>query len=210
MILKLNSADVRNHTVEEINDMARSILESGKNLNRIVENFLFYVQIQTLINHKDKIEEMKNSTLSNPAEVIYDVLNSLPEWGSRKDDIHVELENAGIKISFLNFNKIVHELVDNAMKFSEKGTKIEIFTQITAGRYWYKISDSGRGMSEDQIKNIGAYKQFDRYIYEQQGAGLGLIITKHLVDMHDGTFEIDSRPGIGTTVSFSLPLDSIS
>jgi signal transduction histidine kinase len=53
---------------------------------------------------------------------------------------------------------------------------------------------------------LGAYQQFDRKIYEQQGSGLGLSIVKELVDLYDGKFRIDSSLNQGTTIHLFLPI----
>ena len=61
-----------------------------------------------------------------------------------------------------------------------------------------------RGMSN--IAANGAYTQFNRMIHEQQGVGLGLIISKRIIELHDGDFSIESHENKGTTVTFSLPI----
>ena len=61
-------------------------------------------------------------------------------------------------------------------------------------------------MRPDQIASIGAYRQFERKLHEQQGSGLGLIVAKRLTELHGGTFAIDSLHGEGTTVIVTLPL----
>jgi signal transduction histidine kinase len=70
-----------------------------------------------------------------------------------------------------------------------------------------KITDEGRGMSAEQISNIGAYQQFDRLLHEQQGVGLGLAIAKRIVELHEGDFHVDSVEGKGTTITVGLPIE---
>jgi nitrogen-specific signal transduction histidine kinase len=60
-------------------------------------------------------------------------------------------------------------------------------------------------MTKEQIDAIGAYTQFDRQIYEQQGSGLGLSITKKLLDLHDGLLAIQSKDN-QTVVTIELPV----
>ena len=60
-------------------------------------------------------------------------------------------------------------------------------------------------MTDEQIARIGAYMQFDREKYEQQGIGLGLTIAKLLARLHDGELAIDSEAEQGTTVNVSFP-----
>ena len=68
-----------------------------------------------------------------------------------------------------------------------------------------EVSDQGRGMAEEQLRQVGAFVQFDRDQYEQQGLGLGLSIARRLVELHQGTLRLESTPGEGTTVWIWLP-----
>ena len=70
-----------------------------------------------------------------------------------------------------------------------------------------RTEDQGRGMVADQIAKIGPHMQFDRKTFEQQGAGLGLIISKRMTELLGGQFQITSIPGRQTvvTVSFAAP-----
>ena len=70
-----------------------------------------------------------------------------------------------------------------------------------------KITDQGRGMTREQIENIGAYMQFERERYEQQGSGLGLIIARLLTQLNDGELRIESVPNQGTTVTIVFKLN---
>ena len=60
-------------------------------------------------------------------------------------------------------------------------------------------------MRTEHIAEIGAYMQFERKIYEQQGSGLGLTIAKRLTELHRGELSIESQLGAGTTVEVKLP-----
>ena len=68
-----------------------------------------------------------------------------------------------------------------------------------------KVADQGRGMTSAQVANIGAYMQFERKLYEQQGTGLGLILARRLAEAYGGTLSIGSSPMHGTTISVMLP-----
>ena len=68
------------------------------------------------------------------------------------------------------------------------------------------VTDLGRGMSKKQIEQIGAYTQFGRDRYEQQGSGLGLSIAVKIVDLHNGDFSIISELDNYTTVVIKLPV----
>lgn len=61
-------------------------------------------------------------------------------------------------------------------------------------------------MTHDQISDVGAYMQFNRKFYEQQGSGLGMVITRRIAEIHGGGMTITSIPNQHTTVTIMLPL----
>ena len=63
----------------------------------------------------------------------------------------------------------------------------------------------GRGMTSDQIAKIGAFQQFERERYEQQGLGLGLLLVQKLIRQYDAKLEITSDPGEWTRVRIAFP-----
>jgi signal transduction histidine kinase len=69
----------------------------------------------------------------------------------------------------------------------------------------FSVRDDGRGFSTEQISRVGAYMQFERRMQDEQGFGLGLAISKKLVELHGGELQIDSSAGIGSTVTIRLP-----
>ena len=70
------------------------------------------------------------------------------------------------------------------------------------------VTDTGIGISEEDLARLAQpFEQIEsQHSKTQQGTGLGLALTKSLVEMHDGALELASKPGVGTTVSFTLPL----
>ena len=118
---------------------------------------------------------------------------------------HLEVAAGAVAILEEYLRKIVTELLENAFKFSEPGTLVRLHGAACEGEYVFSIADTGRGMTADQVANIGAYMQFERKLYEQQGSGLGLTIARRLAELHGGSLSIQSTPGQGTTVTVRLP-----
>ncbi len=100
-------------------------------------------------------------------------------------------------------------LISNGIKFTPAGGKITIDTRgLTEKRDYLKVvvSDTGVGIPSEELPKI-----FDRFYQGQSsgismGLGLGLAITKEIIEGHQGTIQAESRPGIGTTFIFTLPL----
>jgi signal transduction histidine kinase len=95
-------------------------------------------------------------------------------------------------------------LVGNAIKFSPEGSKIVVAARRDGNEVTISVLDTGRGISADHLPRV-----FDRYWQssrtDRQGAGLGLAIAKGIVEAHGGRIWVESKPGTGTTASFSLP-----
>jgi DNA-binding response OmpR family regulator len=195
---------------DQIIDYAQRIHKSGLRLNRLIENSLLYANLK-LLRYTPKDRKMWQSDTSVHAEsFITSVAQKKAEETQREEDLILELEPIIIRISPNNFEKILIELLDNAFKFSQEGTRVHIRTTINGHLCIVSITDQGRGMTEEQIENIGAYVQFERKFYEQQGAGMGLIIAYLLAQLEGGVLSIDSKAGDGTTISIVLNCEPYS
>lgn len=193
---------------EEIKELTQDIITSSQRLMRITENFLIYIKIESFAAVPEKRRQLRLSRTDEPAAMLIDIASMLASKYNRYDDIDVDgaVEDIAIEMSSDSYHKVIDELVDNAFKFSEPGKKIRISVWLKNDYFYLSIEDNGRGMSEEQISNVGAYKQFERQMYEQQGVGLGLVIAKRLVELHSGEFILESKENQGTKVSMSFPL----
>ncbi len=101
-------------------------------------------------------------------------------------------------------------LISNAAKFSKKGGKIIVELSIEEGKVEYSVTDFGEGIEPaDQDKLFKKFQQFGFYKNQQQpGTGLGLNITKHILEAHHTSIEFESLPGERTKFFFKLPLVS--
>ena len=190
---------------KEVSEMGQAIYDSGKRLERLIENFLIYAQIEMLGADPQKLKALRGQPASFPAELVAEHAQAQARMAGRTPDLLLELADAPMGISADYLAKIVDELVQNAFKFSLSGTVVSVRLSSSPQGLSLAITDHGRGFSPDQIGQIGAYMQFDRKLHEQQGVGLGLIIAKRLVELHGGTLTIQSEPGSATTVAVKLP-----
>ena len=190
----------------EVLESAKYIHISATRLHRLIENFLAYAQIELLA--KDAKSILANAVASStPVEkIVRECGAEVARHFHRETDLQLDLVPAIVPVIGDNFRKIVEELTDNAFKFSEARTPVVIRTVTEAGRFKMKVTNQGRGMTAEQIAQIGPHVQFERERYEQQGAGLGLIIAKRLTELNGGTFQIISTPGQETTVQVEFPL----
>jgi signal transduction histidine kinase len=189
----------------EVAEMGQMIYESGKRLERLVENFLVYVQLEIAGADPAKAAALRGQTTASALEVVSTHARSVAAAAGREADLTIDPATATIQMSADYLGKIVEELTLNAFKFSKPGTPVTISLASTPTTVTLSVNDRGRGFTSEQIARIGAYMQFDRKSQEQQGAGLGLIIAKRIAEMHGGTLAITSDAEQGTTVAVRLP-----
>ncbi len=186
--------------------MIEAIYNSGLRLHRLTENYLVYAQVELMMADPQRIEAACNTAPLATQPHIVTMARHKAANMNRESDLHVHLTEANVRIYTNSLEKIVEELVDNAFKFSTPGTPVEIQSQVSDGTFLLTVRDYGRGLTPEQLNSIGAYMQFERAVYEQQGLGLGLMIAKRLTELHGGQLSLDSRPNQGTIVYVRLPL----
>ncbi len=198
--------DFKDLEEDEIFTMLENINFSAHRLYRLIQNFLLYTDLELLSRDTDRLQLFKTGTISNPKSIIREVAIEKAKKINRLKDLDITSENANLKISEPNFRKIIDELLDNAFKFSLPETKVQVIGRLVNNIFAVDFIDRGTGMSINEIANVGAYKQFNRRIYEQQGSGLGLVIAKRMTELHNGKLIIQSIPEEQTTVTIFLPI----
>jgi signal transduction histidine kinase len=192
---------------ERIGEMSRHINMSALRLYRLIENFLIYTHTEMMQTDHRQLEHLKNSYSLYPRSTIEHSSTQKAQQVDRRDDLQLDVrdtEAVGIGEDYLR--KIIEEMVDNALKFSTAGTPVCVSAVAEGDSYVLSVTNQGRGMTQDQIAQVGAYMQFERRIHEQQGAGLGLVICKRLAELHGGELTIESVPGEATTIRLNVPL----
>jgi signal transduction histidine kinase len=185
--------------------MGKAILRAGLGLQRVIENFLIYAQIEVIATDSKKVESLRKSQLSHCSELIEPLSRRKAESHKRLADLTLELSDSPVAMSTEYLTKILEELLDNAFKFSVAGTAVRLITSTKNGDFVVSIEDQGRGMSAQQLADLGAYVQFERRFYEQKGTGLGLTIAKRLTELHGGKMEFELNEWGGTNVLVYLP-----
>ena len=190
----------------EIAVMGREISQSGQRLERLIENFLAYAQIELIAADPQSVSSLREARIANPGEIARNVARSLADRAGRVGDLVVEVADVPLGIAEEYFKKIITELVQNALKYSEAGSQVRVRLALMPGEVELSVRDSGRGFSTEQMKRIGAYVQFERKMQDVEGIGLGLTIARKLVELHGGALAIESGQGDGSTVTVKLPL----
>jgi len=192
----------------EIIAASERIEYAGKRLNTTIEKFLVYSEIEFTLNDRAQLKRIKKLFCEGINEKIKVRSNKTAQKYFRESEIRLSLVESMLAINETYLGYIIDELVDNACKFSEAGTWINIDGYPEKSNYVIEILDHGRGMSQEQILTAGAGIQFEKEYFQQSGVGLGLAIVKGLTDIHGGSFTILSRKNRFTVVKVAIPLYS--
>jgi signal transduction histidine kinase len=103
--------------------------------------------------------------------------------------------------------QVVLNLLSNAIKYSSANAQVEIRCEMVDRRARVAIADTGPGITPERIG--GLFEPFERLGAESGivgGSGIGLALSRRLVELMDGTLDVESEPGVGTTFTVDLPL----
>jgi two-component system sensor histidine kinase/response regulator len=193
---------------EEVKQIGSMIHRSGKRLHHLLENLVLFGQIQLWRTDEAKISALRQEHSGRIGDALQGVIENLMAKHERPGAVNTSLGEAQARISAHYLGKIVEEITDNALKFSDPGTSVTVEGSMNGSSLLLTIRDAGRGMTEEQLSKISGFQQFERGYYEQQGAGLGLALTRALTELHNGTIAIVSEKNLGTTVTITLPAAS--
>jgi len=145
------------------------------------------------------------------AEIVEDCRKIiLPRAKEEKIDLTVRpITQAVLKADRRALKQVLLNLLTNSVKFTDAGGNIEVSVVTEGRKMTFVIKDTGIGIPEwDVAKLAKPFEQVEnQFTKSHNGSGLGLAISRSLVELHAGTFSIESRQGVGTTVRFSLPID---
>jgi len=198
-LMEILRADPGAFTGAELTDIYNDVYQSALRLHRTLRNYLMILDLQ------GGLAEQAAAPTFSPTEVIDSIQAGVEEalrLNNRRDDLGLRTEPCSLSIKAEDVVRIVEELVDNACKFSRLGTPVSVELK-SDGRL--TVTDKGRGMTAEEIENIGAFHQFDRKKHEQQGLGLGLVLVQKLVARSKAEFFMKSKLGEGTQVQIQFP-----
>ena len=202
-ILGFSELLLRQDTLAESDRIVRyatSIRTGATRLHKLVENTILYANLRFLQYTSDKTASTRLAHAYKVKDIIMSIAKHAAQHAQRDNDLIIEFEDFRLYVQPTHLKKILTELLDNAFKFSSAGTPVRVSTQRHKDCYTILIADQGRGMSPEQIQAIGAYAQFERRYYEQQGMGLGLVIAALLTHLEGGELSIESEKHQGTCI----------
>ena len=189
-------------------DYAGDINESGHHLLALINDILDLSKVES---GTDELHE-ENIDISQIAKSILKLVVGL----ARKGNVELELDvSDDIPLLYADERKvkqILLNLLSNAIKFTPEGGKVtlKIWSRAESG-YVFQVTDTGIGIAfEDIPKAMSPFQQIDSGLARKhEGTGLGLPLTKSLVEMHGGYLDLQSKVGVGTSVTVRFPAERI-
>jgi signal transduction histidine kinase len=186
---------------DEINGLLNDALCEAYSLSHILENLLELSRTQAkrllLYPEPVRIEQLAK-----------DVVKEFKGQCAHQFILDFPSEIPPLEADTLRVRRILYNLVQNAVKYSPAGSKIEVFAKQEPDRLVIGVRDQGSGISATDQARL--FQSFQRLGLEQsgeiKGTGLGLMVCLRLVEAHGGKIWVESAPEKGSTFYFSLPL----
>jgi signal transduction histidine kinase len=199
---KLENILLQDNLDHETSDRIEESLRTLQRLKLLINSLLFIARIESR-------QYLKEESFS-VREVLKDVIN----------EISPIAEDAGINLNgqfvddlvFSGANRslifsMFYNVVNNAVKNTASTGNINVISTFLQQRFEITVSDTGSGMTGDQLKNM--FSRFSTKLHgEENSTGIGLAITKSIADFHKIDISVDSKIGIGTNFSFLFPENS--
>ena len=201
--LKDGAAGELNTKVRENLDM---IANSGKRLSHLVNDILDFSKLK----NSDLVLSIKPIDLHAIAKVVLKLSEPLVKDKQLKLKINIPSDLPLIEADENRLQQILHNLIGNAIKFTKEGS-VEISASCRNDKVLIAVSDTGIGIPEEQYDAIfQSFQQGDgSTAREFGGTGIGLSVTKQLVELHGGTIKVQSKLGEGSVFCFSLPISEV-
>ena len=177
--------------------------ESAQLLFTMTKRFRIYLELELLVSEGKKLT---HHCTEFSGEALVMELKPYFEKAERLEDFVTNIIGGYVGLSEHYLSILIRELIDNAIKFSEPGTKVVLSSHINQDVMEITIHDQGRGMTEAQIARVGAFIQFERPAHAQDGMGMGLKIAQRITELAGGKFSIHSVYRQETLVKLTIPL----
>jgi two-component system, sensor histidine kinase len=193
---------------EKYSDYAAVIGDSGRHLLAIINDILDLARADAdrLIVADEEVEIAR----------VVDLSSRIVQELAFKAEVNFLIETEDLLPNVLGdaakLTQILVNLLSNAIKFTPAGGKVFLkIARDAEGGLAFRVADTGIGMSPEQIPiALSPFGQVDSGLNRKyDGVGLGLPLTKRLIELHEGTIEIASEPGKGTSVDFHLPKERV-
>ncbi len=190
---------------ETLLGLAQSINRGASNLNRRIDELLDLA--------RGEIGMLRiNPKTVDPVQLLQEIVHNVtPIALQNRQSLSLQLPSSlpAVWADEGRLGQVVLNLVTNAFKFTHTGGKITLRAEEDGANLIVEVQDTGRGISkEDQQRLFEPYHQLESEGANLSGLGLGLALSKRLVELHGGRIWVKGRKGEGSTFGFSVPLEA--
>ncbi|MFQ5916679.1 MAG: ATP-binding protein [Candidatus Binatia bacterium] len=190
------------HSKETRQEFLQIIKEESEKLTELVENFLDTSQIQA----GSFAVEKRPTNLVELAQKVVEKVRSIADRHSFL--LHFEPSLPSVPGDSRRLEQVLHNLLDNAIKYSPQGSQIAIIGEMNDDHVLLSVTDEGQGIPRAELGKIfnAFYRISGSDAQKEKGAGLGLTICRAIVEAHGGSIWAENAPGKGNVFCFTLPL----
>ena len=191
---------------ERQDDYLRDIWSSGKHLLELLNDILDLSKIEAG-------QMVLNSSEFAVRECLEYCLSMVRERALKQRillSLEVNPEVALLDADRLRFRQVVLNLLSNAVKFTPDGGRVDVRASIRDQDLVVEVADTGPGVAaEDRQRIFDAFQQGAQHPQQTEGTGLGLTLSKRILELHGGRIWVESEAGKGSTFGFALPAGSV-
>lgn len=198
---------------EQVQNCLKKISLSGRHLLGLINDVLDMSKIES----GKMTLSMDQISLPEVVEGIVGIVQSQVHGKNQSFNVHVDnIEVESVYCDSVRLNQVLLNLLSNAVKYTQEGGSISLslYEEVSPKgdnyiRVHIKVEDNGIGMDEEfQQKIFDSYSRADnKRVHKTEGAGLGMAITKYIVDAMEGTIQVESKLGQGTKFNLILDLE---
>jgi signal transduction histidine kinase len=188
---------------ERYPDYAGDIFNSGTHLLALINDILNLSKLEA---GRFTLQE-EDIDLASTVEACISLIEMQAQQSGIRLSVSLDNRVHSIRADDRRLRQVLINLLSNAVKFTPAGGQVRVASFQKNGGLAIAVSDTGIGMAPEDIPKVMApFGQVESKVRrKQEGTGLGLPLAKQLVELHGGTFVIESRINVGTTVTFVLP-----
>lgn len=203
----LNNPGEQELSKEEMISYISGITAGADRLRNLIENFILLVELET--DSAQQTYDWRKGPIASVEGIFKEAQERVKDLEPRNHTVTVDIP-AEIQIFTGDVDYLtaaIALLLNNACKFSEPGSPIEMGATVEGKEIVLWVRDHGRGVPENEQEQIWeSFYQIDRALNEDQGAGAGLAIVKGIATLHGGRVALESKPGAGSTFKLVLPV----
>lgn len=203
---KIVSDGLFGHVTNEQKQALEAVTKAAEHLRELIDNVLNVSKIEA-----GKEDVAPESVMLAP--LLDQVTKLMTQTASNKNvklrclPVGPELKNTAVWVDPRHVRQVLINLLSNAVKYTPSGGHVNLQATKVADKIQIEVADSGVGISREQVDRL--FERYERlenaYARSQTGTGIGLVLTKQLLELNGGVISVSSTPGMGSTFRVLLP-----